>query len=98
MAAGRGYREFRLDQGAARDAKESATDDTLAGLVSLSLQRLGPVHADARNRALRLASATRLDGAPPATHGHGRAAPGSGAAPVQLPSFYVRPRLRALRA
>src|SRR5260370_39903411 len=39
MAAGRGYREFRLDQGAARDAKESATDDTLAGLVSLSLQR-----------------------------------------------------------
>ena len=100
MAAGRGYREFRLDQGAARDAKESATDDTLAGLVSLSLQRLGPVHADARNRALRLASATRLDGARPATHGHGhgRAAHGSGDAPVELASFYVGASLLALRA
>ena len=96
MAAGRGYREFRLDQGAARDAKESATEDTLAGLVSLSLQRLGPVHADARNRALRLAPATRLDGSRPVARA--LAAHGGGDAPVELASFYVGASLLALRA
>ena len=88
MAAGRGYREFRLDQGS--DGGE------LAGLCSLSLQRLGPVHADARHRALRLESAARMDGAQhagrvPAQHG---AAPH----PVELASFYVGASLLALRA
>jgi chemotaxis signal transduction protein len=88
MAAGRGYREFRLDQGTDGGA--------LAGLVSLSLQRLGPVHADARHRALRLASATRLDGSRPGARTH--AVPGSGAEPVELASFYVGASLLALHA
>lgn len=88
MAAGRGYREFRLDQG--------ADGGMLAGLVSLSLQRLGPVHSDARNRALRLETAHRLDEARHA--GRTQQPPPDGQPPVELASFYVGASLLALRA
>jgi chemotaxis signal transduction protein len=86
MAAGRGYREFRLDQGSDGGA--------LSGLVSLSLQRLAPIHADADNRALRLDSASRLDGA----RHSARPAAQLGGRPVELASFYVGASLMALRA
>src|SRR5260370_12923465 len=43
MAAGRGYREFPLGQGAARDAKGNATDDPPARLLRLGLPPPGPL-------------------------------------------------------
>lgn len=87
MAAGRGYREFRLDQG--------SDGGSLAGLVSLSLQRLGPVHADAHDRALRR-SAPRPDRAP--AMAPAPMAQGSMEHPVELASFYIGANLMALRA
>ncbi len=88
MAAGRGYREFRLERGADGGA--------LAGLVSLTVQRLGPVHADARQRALRLQCAALLETARQAAPSP---APQPGATrPVELASFYVGASLMALRA
>lgn len=88
MAAGRGYREFRLDHG--------SDGGVLAGLVSLSLQRLGPVDADAQHRALRLQVAAQLEGARPP--GQAPALPGVAQRPVELASFYVGASLMALRA